>query len=298
MYCSQCGKKIPEASKFCNECGCPIQEETETNSANTHQSAYDAVADLQKKLREIDKRKKPPAKKETVLKSALKVATGGVSPLDLVFGDSFESKKTEDQKQLILDYPLPASPKALASLARYINSEIVAKKRNPDALTEAWKEKLMQLYLYAETEYSDTEEFAEIRKYYKAKKRRERHSVVREFVVMLIFPIIAAIILTIVFQLPFWLFVAIAALGWEVFFILYVYDLLDDMVASIKEHSAKKTNVPKRLRVVAWHLLIPALSALIVSSIYQCTALIWFTAILFALDFFFLLFFLLYAYDF
>lgn len=297
MYCSQCGKKIPGTSKFCSECGCSVSVEDETTSAVNHQSAHDAVVDLQKQLREIDKRKKPPAKKENVIKSALKVATGGVSPLDLVFGDSFEEKKTEDKKQLILDYPLPTSPKALASLARYINSEIVAKKREPDALTDVWKEKLMQLYLFAETEYSDTEEFAEIKKYYKAKKRRERHSVVRELVVWLLFPIVAAIILTIVFQLPFWLFVAITALGWEIFFILYVYDLLDDMVASIKEHSALKTNVPKRVRVVAWHLLIPALSALIVSSIYQCTALIWFTAILFTLDFFFLLFFLLYAYD-
>ncbi len=29
MYCSQCGKEIPDNSKFCNECGCPVAEQNE-----------------------------------------------------------------------------------------------------------------------------------------------------------------------------------------------------------------------------------------------------------------------------
>ena len=29
MYCGQCGKEIPDNSKFCNECGCPVTEQNE-----------------------------------------------------------------------------------------------------------------------------------------------------------------------------------------------------------------------------------------------------------------------------
>ena len=297
MYCSQCGKDISETAKFCSNCGCPVPEEEKPNLASKQQSAFDAVEDIQKKLREIDNRKKPPVKKGDVLKSALDVVKGETSALGLIFGDSFESKKLEDKKQLILDYPLPTSPKALASFAKYINSEIEAKKKEPDALTEVWKEKLKQVHLFAEIELSTTAEFAEIQKCHKANKRRERHAAIREFVVLLIFPILAAFIVSIVFHWPLLMFVSILAAGWEIFLILYVYDLLDDMVASIKQHSAKRQNVSKRLRSAAWHLLVPFLAALITSITYHSVGLIIFFAILFGLDVFFLLIFLCDVYE-
>ena len=297
MYCNQCGKEISETSKFCSNCGCPVLEEVNKSSAPIEHSSFDAVEDLQKKLREIDNRKKPPVKKGDAIKSALDVVKGEASALGLVFGDAFGGKKLEEKKKLILDYPLPTSPKALANFAKYINSEIEAKKRDPDALTEVWKEKLKQVHLFAETQLSNTEEFAEIQKCHKANKRRERHVAIREFVVLLAFPILAAFIVSIVFHWPFLMFISILAAGWEVFLILYVYDLLDDMVVSIKQHSAKRQNIPRRLRSAAWHLLVPFLAALITSIAYHSVGLIVLFAILFGVDAFFLLLFLCDVYE-
>ena len=54
MYCSQCGKEISETAKFCSNCGCPIPEEEKPNSTSKQQSSFDAVEDIQKKLREIE----------------------------------------------------------------------------------------------------------------------------------------------------------------------------------------------------------------------------------------------------
>ena len=297
MYCSQCGKELSEKSKFCSNCGCPVKEENKPSSAPVQQSSFDAVEDIQKKLREIDSRKRPSTKKGGVVKSAFdslketireEASASGLG----FFNDSFEEQKLTDKKQLILNYPLPTSPKALASFAKYINSEIEAKKKAPDALTPVWKEKLKQVHLFAEAEMSSTGEFAEIQKCHKANKRRERHAAIREFVVLLIFPIIAAFIVSLVFSWPLLLFASILAAGWEVFLILYVYDLLDDMVASIKQHSAKRPNIPKRLRSAAWHLLVPFLAALITAIAYHSVGLIVLFAILFGVDAFFLLLFM------
>ena len=83
----------------------------------------------------------------------------------------------------------------------------------------------------------------------------------------------------------------------EVFLILYVYDLLDNMVSSIKEHSKKRQSFPKRLRSAAWHLLIPFLAALITSIAYQSTGFTILFAILFGVDAFFLLIFLCDIYE-
>lgn len=280
MYCGQCGKEISGTSRFCGNCGYCVTEEAKNNSVPKHQSSFDAVEDIQKKLREIDSRIKPPVKKGDVIKSALNIVKRKTSALELVFGDNFESKKIEDKKQLILDYPLPTSSKALASFAKYIYSEIEAKKKEPDTLTEVWKEKLNQIHQFAETELSTTEEYAEIQKYHKAIKRRERHASIRELVVLLIFPILAAFIVSIIFQWPIMMFVSILAAGWEVFLILYVYDLLDDMVASMKQHGEKRQNVPKWLRSATWHLLMPIFAALITSIVYHSVVLIVIFAVL------------------
>lgn len=297
MYCSQCGKEIPNNSRFCNECGAPVAEKSQTDFEPKTQSTFDAVEDIQKILREIDNRKRPSVKKGGVVKSAFEslkktireeAAASGLK----LFDDGFEEEKLADKKKLILNYPLPTSPKALANFAKYINLEIEAKKKEPDALTPIWKEKLRQVHQFAETELGSTEEFAEIQKFHKANKRRERHAAIREFVVLLAFPILAAFIVSLVFHWPLLLFASILAAGWEVFLILYVYDLLDDMVASIKHHSAKRKNIPKRLRSAAWHLLIPFLAALITSIVYQSTGFIILFAILFGVDAFFLLLFL------
>ena len=302
MYCSQCGKEISETSKFCSNCGCPVTEQGKTDFEPKQQSAFDVVEDIQKKLREIDNRRKPLVKKSGIVKSAFEslketikteVTASGLAS----FKDGFEEEKLADKKNLILNYPLPTSPKALANFAKYINSEIETKKKEPDALTPVWKEKLNQVYLFAETELSSTEEFTEIQKCHKANKRRDRHATIREFIVLLAFPIIAAFILSLVFHWPLLLFVSIWAAGWEVFLILYVYDLLDDMVASIKQHSEKQQYIPKRLRSAAWHLLVPFFAALITSIAYYSVGLIVLCSILFGVDALFLLLFLVEVYE-
>ena len=204
VYCSQCGKEIPNNSRFCNECGSPVVEKSKTDFEPKQQPEFDAVADIQKKLRVIDNRKRPSGKKNGVVKSAFESLKNTIreetaaSGLKL-FDDGFEEEKLADKKKLIQNYPLPTSPKALASFAKYINSEIEAKKKEPDALTPVWKEKLKQVHLFAETELSSTEEFAEIQKCHKANKRRERHAATREFIVLLAFPILAAFIVSLVF---------------------------------------------------------------------------------------------------
>lgn len=302
MYCSQCGKELSDKSKFCSNCGCPVVEAGKPSSTPTEQLSCDAVEDIQKKLREIDSRKRPSVKKgggvQSAFESLKETIREEASASGLAFfKDSFEEEKLADKKKVILNYPLPASPKALANFAKYINSEIEAKKKEPDALTPVWKEKLKQVHLFAEAELNSTEEFAEIQKCHKSNKRRERHAAIREYVVVLVLPIIAAFIASLVSRWPLLLFASIVAAGWEVFLILYVYDLLDDMVASIKQHSAKRQNIPKRLRSVAWHLLIPLLAALITSLAYHSVGLSVLFAILFGMDAFFLLLFLVDVYD-
>ena len=153
------------------------------------------------------------------------------------------------------------------------------------------------MHLFAKTELSSTEEFAEIQKCDKANKQRERRTAIREFVVLLAFPVPVAFIVSLVFRWPLLLFTSILAAGWEVFLILYVYDLLDGMVSSIKNHSAKRQNIPKNLRSAAWHLLIPFLAALITSIAYQSTGFTILFAILFGIDAFFLLLFLCDVYE-
>lgn len=296
MYCSQCGKELSGRAKFCSSCGCPV-EDVNPSSAPVQQSSFNAVEDIQKKLREIDSRKRPSTKKGGVVKSAFESLKETIREEATASGlgflnDSFEEQKLADKKQLILNYPLPTSPKALASFAKYINSEIEAKKKEPDALTPVWKEKLKQVHLFAETEMNTTGEFAEIQKCHKANKRRERHAAIREFIVLLAVPIVAAFIVSLVFSWPLLLFASILAAGWEVFLILYVYDLLDDMVASIKQHSAKRPNIPKRFRSAAWHLLVPFLAALITAIAYHSVGFIVLFAILFGVDAFFLLLFM------
>lgn len=288
MYCSQCGKEISQTSKFCANCGCPIPEEGKSNSAPNQQPVCDAVEDIQKKLKEIDNREKTTVKKVSAVKSALSIVKGEVSALDLVFGDNFESKKLEDKKQLILDYPFPTSPKVLLRFTKYIHAEIEAKRKEPDELTEVWKEKLKQAYLFAETEISTTKEFAEIVKLQKTDKRRERHKAVREIVVWLVFPIMGAFIASIVLGWSLLMFVSILAAGWELFLILYVYDLLDNMIDSIKQQGAKQKNVPKWLRLGAWLLLVPVIAALVTSLVYYPVALSIFFGVLLLVDAIFL----------
>ena len=301
MYCSQCGKEIPNDSRFCSECGYPTAGKNNTDFEPKLQPELDAVEDIQKKLREIDNRKNTSANKDGKIKTAFEklkktirdeAAASGFT----LFFDSFEEEKLEDKKKVIQDYPLPTSPKELACFAKYIKSEIKAKKKTPDLLTPVWKEKLKQVYLFAKKELRSTEAFAEIKKCYKANKRWERHASIRELIILLAVPIVIAFIKSLVYNWPLLLFASILAAGWEIFLILYVYDLLDDMVDSIKQHSAKH-QPPKWFRSVAWHLLMPFLAALITSIVYQATGLITLFAVLFGVDAFFLLFFTAYIYD-
>lgn len=62
MYCSQCGKEIPENSKFCNECGSPVVETKEpeitiTNSGSNN--IYSSSSNMQEKINVVNKQESP-----------------------------------------------------------------------------------------------------------------------------------------------------------------------------------------------------------------------------------------------
>jgi len=302
VYCNHCKKETPTNANYCLGCGSPFSETPKTDSAPKPQSTFDAIEDIQKKLQEIDNRKRPSAKNNGSVKSAFEslkqtIRDEAVSSGLTLFNDRFEEEKLADKKKLIQNYPLPSSPQALEHLAKYIISEIDAKKKNPDALTPIWKEKFEQVYKHAKTYFSDTKEFSEIQKYENANERRKRHASIREYIVLSAFAVIPAFILSLIYHWPLLLFASILAAGWEIFLILYVYDLLDNIIASIKQHSETQQYIPKILRTIAWHLLVPLLAALITSIAYHSVIWITLSAILFGVDVLFLLIFLSYIYE-
>ena len=267
MNCSQCGKETPDNSSFCNVCGCPIPEKDKTASEPKQQPPFSATEDIKKKLREIDKCKKTPSKK-----------------------NSLKEEKLADKETLIQNYPLPNSPKELVKFTKYIYSKIQIKKKKTDDLLPVWEQKLEQVYLFAENNLSSTEEFTKIQMFYIANKRRKRHAKIREYVVllaaMLVIPILVAFIESLVLHRPFLLFASILAAGWEVFLVLYVYDLFENVLFPMK----KQHNIIKLLRFAAWLLLVPFIAALITAIVYQSVILIWIFAILFGVDSCFLVF--------
>lgn len=296
MYCNQCGKEICETAKFCSNCGHQIPIKRKTKLTSEQLEVNDAANNLRKELKQIDKRKK------TVIKTgkkqkATRYAVKETSSWDLIFGDNFESEKFEEKKQLIYNYPIPDSLNELVSFAEYINLEIEANKDKNDVLAIIWLKKLKQVYLFVKAKFGTTDEFLQIKKYYKINKHKviRKHS--RELVVLLAFFIIPIFIFSILLNWPLMIFAAILAAGWETFLILYVFEVLDKMISSIKQHSAKQKKVPKSLRSIAWHLLVPLLAALITSIIYQSVGLIILFAILFVVDAYFLALFLCEVYE-
>jgi len=267
MYCNQCGVEIRENSKFCSNCGCPVPKEKPGGFSTQKQPSFNAVEDLMQKLEEIDNRKKPTPKKGAFVQSTLDRIKKEAATAGLEVEDKFEEKKVEDKKRLILNYPLPTSPNALLAFAQYLYSEISAKKKFPNSLTEAWKEKLKQVYLFAKKNFRTAEEFSEIQNCYKRFKRREARSATCFFLFYLFFPIIAAVALTIVYHQPWLLFAAIIALVWNLFLILYLSGSLDKWILSAKQRGAKQNNIPKAIRVIAWHLLVPIFAALVTLAI-------------------------------
>ncbi len=56
MYCSQCGKEIPENSKFCNECGSPVVEKKEPQITNSDSNdIYSNSSNAQEKTNTVNK---------------------------------------------------------------------------------------------------------------------------------------------------------------------------------------------------------------------------------------------------
>lgn len=296
MYCSQCGKKIPQTSKYCSGCGCPIIEE-ELDISIPYEPTYDVVKDIKTQLSMIDGQKKPSRIKNTSIQSALETVKSEAYAAGLVT-DKYAEKKQKKKKELILDFPLPHTVEELLAFAKYIESLITSKKKNDDPITEAWKEKLKQIYRFAKKEFATEAEFIDIQRIYKEYKRRERHTFAQPWVWLLFYPIVAGIIMSIVEGLPFLLFASCWAMFLNIFLTLYVHNLLDKMILSIKKHSNDRKSVPKLLRIVAWFLLTPALAALITSIVYYSVGLIVLFAVLFGVDALFLFGYLCEIYDF
>ena len=294
MYCSQCGKKLADNSKFCVACGSPVAKEDDVNEPIVCEPTIDPVEDLKNKLKKIDEREKPKSKNEGFIKSAIKVAKKEKSVLSLVFSDDFDGHKLSEKKKLIAGFPLPESPKDLKKFAEYVYSEITA-RQSLDRLTETWKEKMTQIYQHAKKTIASTEEYAEIKKYYKRTVRGSDNDLLEDAWPFLFIPVIIAFILSWVFGLPLLMFAMLVVLGWGSFGVMYSFRKLDKMIDSIRMHS-EKTTMPKALRVIAWHLPVPLLAITLVSIIFQWIIFIPITAGLFGVNVIFLLLFLLSAY--
>ena len=184
----------------------------------------------------------------------------------------------------ICGYPIPQ--KNNASAPTFENHQPISDSENSMPLskkeeqvsTNKFKKEIGKAFSLLEQEINSTNK----------KPKKIRHNF-RELVILLFFPIIPAFVLSIIYELPWLLFLAILVLGWTFFLTLYVYDLLDNMIASIKR-SSSLSHIPKALRIIAWHIFIPAIAALIVSIVYQATIFIIICAILIFVDFFFTMF--------
>lgn len=260
-------------------------------SSSDSKYTFNAVEDIKNRLKEIDNRKRPPIKKSDVVKSVTKVLkreTSVLETLDSALTDTFSEKKLEDKKKLVQTYNLPTTPKELLAFAKFVNSEIVTKKNESDPLMYTWKEKLKEIYLYAEKNIRETEAFATIQKYYNDDKRREKRSQMGAVIFLLAGPIITAFVLSLVYELPWLLFVAITGVGWELILTLYTCGLLDSAIDSAKHRCEKKKNVPKILRVVGWHLLTPFFAAMIAAIAHQAIVISFLFLVLFLADIIFL----------
>ena len=220
MYCSQCGKKIANTSKFCSGCGSPIVEE-EAVFSEEQEELYDPVKDIKQKLKEIDSRKKPPQKKKT-LKNVINVFKGEESVFELLFEDDFEEQKLSDKKHVILGFQIPDSMDDLEKFAKYIDSQIQKK----DELTPAWKEKLKQVYDCSKFKAKESKTHKKIKEYYKAEKRKELRYEFRGLVWLLLIPLILAFGFSFIYHYV-WLTVVsgIATFFWLIL-TLYMYDLI------------------------------------------------------------------------
>lgn len=298
MYCSQCGKKIADDSRYCSRCGYPTFEEESCKTSEQHEPIYDAVKDIQYQLDMIDKREKPlrPRKANRSLLEIMK-DTMFEEEQEEKHNNKFKEKKQADKQKLIQNYPFPSTPEEHLNFVMYIDSIITSTKKNKDPLNEAWKEKLKQAYLFAKKEFSTSAEFVAIQNIYKKYRREGRRNTFGSFFFFLFYLAAVGVGTSLLYKNPLLFFASVLGLLWTLCLMLYIYDLLNKMIVSIKVHAKKKKGSPKLLRIIAWFLLMPALAALITSIVYFSKGIIVLCAVIFAVDMLFILLSLCYLYD-
>ena len=285
MHCKHCGENLVEEEKFCRSCGATIDENTEKNCTekkkSERQTSYDAVEDLKKKLESIERRKKPSTIKNEALKKVFDLVKNEAEEAGISFDIKYKNKKLQDKKQTIDDFPLPDSAEELLNLSKYIQKQILSKRKNDNDLKETWQEKLKEAYRYAKKEFCDTEQFFEIETCYKKVRRKARHEAMRPIAIFPAFIIIAAFGVAIVEGLPLLMFATAFVACFETYFIFYVYDLLEDWLAYQKSQNAKRSKGLRVSRLVAWLLLAPVFATLITSIFYFSTTVIIIVAAVF-----------------
>lgn len=298
MYCSQCGKKIADTSKFCTGCGSPVVEEDEFEVSAQHKITYDAVEDIQHQLNMIDNREKTLRTKKAN-RSFLEIVKDELfeEEYEEKYNNEFKEKKQADKQKLILNFPLPNTSEDLLHFTKYIHSMITEIKKNNDPLIETWKEKLKQVYLFAKKEFSSSEEFVAIQNIYKLYKREDQRHTIGVLGFLMFDLMVLGVIVSLLNQIPWLFFVSVLTLLWSFWLMLYLFNLLDRMIASIKNHAIKKKGSLKLLRIIAWFLLMPALAALITSIVYFSGVIIALCAVIFTVDALFLLLSICYLYD-
>jgi predicted nucleic acid-binding Zn ribbon protein len=180
-YCSYCGTKIRPGSKFCKECGSPVQQidmqeeksiEKEIcenkcpncgGAINSFQnrcpycgteirdnSSKNAVKELTSKLEMIDAQEMPIKTNSSLLYTIEK--------------DNFNKQKQERKLNLIKTFSIPNTKEDIFEFVILASSNIDTDANINSYLTEAWISKLKQSYEKSKLLYDGTTEFKQIQK--------------------------------------------------------------------------------------------------------------------------------------
>lgn len=240
-------------------------------------------------LKKIDNRQKPKAAKGSTIKSITKIIKGEKSLLDTVFDNSFEEKKLDDKKQLIRDFPIPASPQKLLGFAHFLSATLHKATKEPDKLASTWKEKFKEVLLFAEEKISGTSELENIKTFYKSCKKIEKRASWQEGAIFFAFLPFILFALAMAFHLPLLLFASIVLACWAVFLLLYMYGLLDRFILFIRKQAIKQKYVHKAFRILAWNVISLLIASIVSAAIYSIPILLYIACGMLLLDLVFLL---------
>ena len=160
MYCSNCGKKIDDESKFCNYCGSKI------DNNNERKIVYEG------------KIHKCPNCGEIIKSFCTNCPSCGYEFRDVKVSESLkeltyklsELKDEKQQESLIRNYPIPNTEEDI--LEFFIITKTNINKCSNMLIIESWNTKLEQIYEKSKILFNSSDKFLEIKKVYLDVKQR------------------------------------------------------------------------------------------------------------------------------